>query len=194
MPPIPVRGDLRSAGAARTAVPAALLAVLAASNRWLGFAAGQRLVSAHDESAFRQIALAAPRLPSGRLANQHAQVFAFNYVVGLISDALPIGVETLFRVLSLLLIVAICACLQVALARALVTLPAFAVCMALLVLNTYSLRYYLLAVGYVTDLGFVLALAAGLLCLRAGRLGRSIACLAIATLGRQTAVPAALGF
>src|ERR1700753_2955727 len=91
---VTVRAYLQSEHAARSAVTGALLTVLAASNRWLNFGAGQRLVSARDEASFRLIALAAPRLPSGRLANQHAQVFAFNYCVGLISDALPIGVET----------------------------------------------------------------------------------------------------
>jgi len=62
-------------------------ALLALTNRWMSWSAGAKLVTARDEADYRTIALAAPGLPSGRLPNQHAQLFVLNYLVGLLHAA-----------------------------------------------------------------------------------------------------------
>lgn len=168
---------------------AALLALLVATNRWMSWRGGAVLLTAHDEHSYRQIALAAPSLPGSRLANQYAQLFALNYLVGLIHAGLGVGIDLLFRVVSLVLIGLICWTLTLALRRTGVSTPAFAVCLGVFVLNTYALRYYLLALGYVTDLSFVLAIAMISLALICERFWLALLGIVLATLARQSALP-----
>lgn len=174
------------------AIVAGLLAIVGATNRWMSWRGGALLVSATDETDYRRIALAAPHLPSGRMANQRAQLFALNWLVGVIRAGLGVRVEGLFRVVSLLVIVAICAVLWAALRSCGISTPLLAVCMAIFVLNTYSLRYYLLAPGYITDLTFVLSMAVISLGLVSERFWLILGGIALATLARQSALPVAV--
>ncbi len=173
----------------RIAALTGLLALLAATNRWMSWSGGARLLTAHDEHAYRQIALAAPGLPSAHLPNQYAQLFALNYVVGLVHAGLDIDVDVLYRIVSLALIGLICWTLALAVRRTGVSTPMFVVCLAAFVLNTYALRYYLLALGYVTDLSFVLAIAILSLALLSERFWLALFGIVLATLARQSALP-----
>lgn len=173
----------------RLAILGGLVAALAATNRWLSWNAGSLLVSARDEMIYRRMALAAPGLPSGAIGNQHAQLFVPNWIVGMLHDGLGVGIDIAFRAASLAIIVGICALLWAALTRAGVNTPVFAVCLALFVLNTYSLRYYLIAPGYVTDLGFVLCLGMITLGIVSTRFWLVLGGIVLAVLARQSALP-----
>jgi hypothetical protein len=179
---------------ARTAllVTAGLLVALAATNRWLSWNSGAQLVSARDEFDYRRIALAAPKLPSLAMANQHAQVFAPNYLVGLLHAVVGGNVDLLFRVVSLVVIVATCLGVAAALRSTGLRAPLFTLCLALFVLNTYSLRYYLIVPGYVTDLTFVLSLVLLSVAVISERFWLILGAIVVATLVRQTALPVTL--
>lgn len=165
---------------------------MAATNRWRSFSVGQRLVDAHDEYDYRTIALAAPHLPRVGVDNQHAQEFAPSYLVGLIAHGLGIGVDGVFRGAAIVVILGVCLALHCLLQRSGVSTPVYAVCMALLVLNAYSLRYYLIAPGYIGDIAFVLCVGLALNALLAGRYMPLLLALIAAVLTRQSALPLAV--
>jgi hypothetical protein len=179
---------VRRASFIRAAIVAGTLAVLALTNRWLSWTAGMGLVSGHDEGVYRQIALAVPGLPRVRLPNQNAQAFAPSYVVGLVAHGLGMSVESAFRVMVAVLILGICLALHLALGRARVSTPAYAVCMAVLILNTYALRYYLIASGSIEDLSFVLMLSVALGGMASRRFPIALIALGLASFTRQTAL------
>lgn len=183
---------LPNTGRTRLGIAAGLLAVLAVSNRWLGWTAGWHLLFGYDERDYRRIALAAPHLPSVELPNQHAQVFAYPYLVGLVTHVLDVNVEYVLRAVCLAVILGICICLHAGLRRAGVTTPVYAVCMALFILNTYSLRYYLIVPGYFLDVTFVLTIGMVLGALISGRYWLAVAAIVLGTLARQSAVPVSL--
>lgn len=173
-------------------VVAGLLAFVAATNRWIGFQAGFRLLQAHDETDFHAIAVAAPHLPTAKLQEQHAQRFPFHYVIGLIASGLGLNVDTVYRIAMLLTAVALCGLLAAIVTRIGVTLPIFATCMAAFVLNTYSLRYYGLAPAEIADLLFALGVLISILGVIEQRLELILAGVAWGTLARQSEVPVAI--
>jgi hypothetical protein len=178
-------------GRLRLAIAGGLLAILAGTNQWLGWVAGWRLVSGHDEPIYKQMALAAPHLPR-LVPNQHAEEFPLVYVVGLISHVLGVNVDYVFRAVAYLVILGICVVLHALLTQARVSTPIWTLCMAVFVLNTYALRYYLIVPGYFLDVTFVLAIAIVLYALIGGRYWLAVAGIVLAALVRQTAVPTAL--
>jgi hypothetical protein len=173
----------------RSWILAGLLALVAATNRWVSWGAGKKLVTGTDEGDYKTIALAAPHLPSGKLPDQHAQAFAPSYLVGVIAHALGVNVEYVFRAAVVLVILAICLCLHVALRRAGVTTAAYTLCMAVLIVNTYSFRYYLIVPAYIADIAFALAIALMLNALIAGRWVLALVAIAAAMWTRQSALP-----
>jgi hypothetical protein len=178
-------------GRARLAITGGLLALLAATNRWQGWTAGWQLVDGHDEPIYKQMALAAPHLPT-LVPNQHAQEFPLVYLVGLAAHLLGVSVDYVFRAVAYGVIVAICLSLHRLLDRAGVRLSTYAVCMALLILNTYCLRYYLIVPGYFLDVTFVLAIGIALGALISERYWLVVAAIVLGVLARQTAVVTSL--
>jgi hypothetical protein len=176
----------------RASILAGELGVLFATNRWRGWTAGMRLVSGHDQTYYRLIAVDAPRLPQRGVPNQIAQDFAPSYVVGLLSHATGIGVDTTFRIVVILIILGICLCLHTALTRAGVSTPVYAICAGVMILNTYAFRYYLLVPGSALDLSFVLAIGLALNALISRRYMVVLMMIALAALCRQTALPLVL--
>ncbi len=66
------------------------------------------------------------------------------------------------------------------------------VCISLVVLNPYAIRFYALAPGYVADVIFQVGLAASVLAIVSRRYGLLLAGVSIAVLARQTILPAAV--
>jgi hypothetical protein len=184
----------RRAEVTRAGLMIGLLALLALTNRWLSWTAGMNLVRDGDELIYRQIALAAPGLPTVPLPNQNAQSFGPSYVVGLVAHALGLSVESAFRVMVIVVILGVCLALHVALRQLALSTPAYAVCLAVLILNTYALRYYLLALGSIQDLGFVLVLAVAVGAMASRRIAIVLPALVLASFTRQTALPLGLVF
>jgi hypothetical protein len=158
----------------------------------MSWAAGYRLLRAHDEAEYRVIARAAPHLPTVKLPEEHAQRFAFHYLVGLIAHGADVGVELAYAVGMIIVVLGLCAGLSAVLDRVQVSIPVFAVCMGVFILNTYSLRYYGLAPGEIADLLFDAGLLVALLGLLGRRYSIVLGGVAVATLARQTALPAAV--
>lgn len=181
---------LASARGFEVAVVAGLIAFLAATNRWLSWQAGYRLLLAHDESDYRAIAAAAPRFPTEKLQVQHAQRFAPHYVIGLLGHVFDLNV--VYWVAAIVLAVCTCALLAIVLARIGVSRPVFAVCMAVFVLNAYSLRYYGLAPGELADLLLDAAVLMTILGLLERRYWLVVLSIAIGTFARQTDIPVAV--
>ena len=125
-----------------------------ATNRWMSWNAGFRLLMPYDEADYRVIATDAPRLPSVRLPEQHAQRFPFHYLLGLVAHAFGFGVPTAYRIAVILLSLLLAALLIAVLATVQASDWVAVICLAVFVLNTYSLRYYMIAPGMGVDLVF----------------------------------------
>ncbi len=188
-----LRAAAGGSSAALLAIPAGLLALLAVTNRWMSWWTAYYQLKAWDEGNYRLMALAAPSLPSQKFPEQHAQRFAPQYVVGLIANALGSDPIPVYRVVAILLAVTVCVLLHAALRRIGVAAPAYAVCIALFVLNPYSLRLYIITPGYLDDLAFVAALLLAMLGLIERRLWLVFLGVVLGTLCRQTMLPAAIG-
>jgi hypothetical protein len=173
-----------------TLIVAGLLVFIGATNRWISWQAGYRLLRAHDEADYRAIATAAPGLPTTKLQVQHAQRFAPHYVIGLLGHVFDLNV--VYSVAAILLAICACVLLAVVLGRIGASRPVFAVCMAVFVLNTYSLRYYGLAPGELSDLLLDAAVLLTILGLLDHHYWVVVLGIAIGTVARQTAVPVAV--
>jgi hypothetical protein len=171
-------------------VAAGLIAFLAATNRWMSWQAGYRLLLAHDETDYRAIAVAAPRFPTTKLQVQHAQRFVPHYLIGLLGHLFDLNV--VYMVVAILLAVFTSVVLAAVLARAGVPKPVFAVCMAVFVLNTYSLRYYWLAPGELADLLLDAAVLLTIFGLLKRQFWLVVLGISIGTLARQTDIPVAV--
>jgi hypothetical protein len=167
-----------------------LLAFLAVTNRWVSWQAGYRLLEAHDELDYRAIALASPRLPTDKLQVQHAQRFVPHYLIGLLGHL--VSLDVVYEIAAVLVGVG-SACLLLAVLRRIgVSRPVFAVCVAVYVLDAYSLRYYGLAPGELADLLLDAAILLSILGLLEQRFLLVVAGVAGGTLARQTMVPVAI--
>lgn len=174
----------------RLAAVAALLAFLAATNRWLSWNGAFALLLPHDETDYAAIARAVPGLPAGHAIQlQHGERFAFHWLIGVVARVLQLGAEHAYAIAAPLAVVAVCVVLWAVLASVGIGIRGFAICTAALVLNAYSFRYYVLAPGYVADLLFDLGTLVTVLGLVARRYPVLLAGVVVAALARQTELP-----
>ncbi|MFL5829659.1 MAG: hypothetical protein ACJ76X_07065 [Solirubrobacteraceae bacterium] len=169
-----------------------MLAFVAVTNRWVSWADAVGRYHDGDPISYRAIAAAAPGLLHRRIAEWHAERFIPNYLVGCVAKLLHAGLTPTYRVACVVLAVVICLVLADVLVRLHVSRATAAVCLAVFILNPYGLRYFFFGVGRVADLMFILGalIAARGLVLRAPV--SLLAGLLLATMARQTALPAAL--
>lgn len=186
---------LRAALAAPLTWPAAslivalLLGLVAATNRWMSFAAGFVYARADDERAYLTIARAAPDLPADQIADQHAQRWPLHWLIGSVSDPTGIAPETLYGVAALALAVAMLLVLCAVLMRLGASTATTLLCLAVVALNPYALRYYALAPAYLVDLALELGVAVALLGLLTRRLPLVLAGALLGVVSRQTMLP-----
>jgi hypothetical protein len=166
-----------------------LLGFVAATNRWLHWNASLALVHANDEVDYRAIATAAPRWPDSKLQNQHAQRFVFHYLIGLLGRVF--GVDVVYGAVTLLAVIGLVAVLCWVMRALALSTGAALVCLAVFILNAYSIRYYLIARGEVTDLLFDLGVLISLSGLFSRRYALVLSGTIVAALARQTELPAA---
>jgi hypothetical protein len=146
----------------KLAVLVGWVALLLATQAWLTIDEGVRVEFATDAGVYRGMAEAAPGLPEGPVREQHAERWVVHWLVGSLADATGLELETTYRVVGLVLA------------------------------SAYPFRYWLAAPGMIADAVFGLGLVVALLGLVRSRLALVVLGLAVATVGRQTAVPAAL--
>lgn len=168
-----------------------LLVFLGITNKWVSWHAAIYQYKSYDDTNYRLMAQAAPGLLHGRIPEWHAERFAVAWVVGVTAKVLGFSVVTSFRVWVILLIIGICLVLGELLVRTGLSLQGAIVCMAVLILNVYAFRPYLLAPGSVDDLAFVFGATIAVRGLVLRSPASLLGGLLVATAGRQTALPPA---
>ncbi len=170
----------------------AMLVFIGITNKWVSWHAAVTTYKSTDDVNYRLMAQAAPGLLHGRILPEwHAERFAVAWVVGESAKILGYGVVTSFRVWGIVVILATCLVLADTLVRIGLSLQAAIVCMAVFVLNAYSLRPYLLAPGSVDDLALVLGITIAVRGLVLRSPFSLLGGLLLATVSRQTALPPA---
>ena len=168
------------------------VAVLLATQAWLTIDEGVRVEFATDAGVYRGMAEAAPGLPEGPIREQHAERWVVHWLVGSLADATGLELETTYRVVGLTVLAGFTLLLQLVLLQLRLSAPLHAACLGLVLASAYPFRYWLAAPGMIADAVFGLGLVLALLGLVRSRLAVVVLGLAVATVGRQTAVPAAL--
>ncbi len=172
-----------------TAAIAVLLAIVGATNRWMSWSAGLIYARADDEHAYLLMARTAPGMTDQQLADQHADRWALHWLIGSIADLTGTQSETLYRYVAIALAVAVLLVLAAVLMRVGASAATALLCLSVVALNPYALRYYGLAPGYLVDLGLELGIALALLGLIARRLPLVLAGAVVGVLCRQTMLP-----
>ena len=142
-----------------------------------------------DGVDYRQMAAAAPGLPSHPIASAFTGRFAIHYLVGLIAYFAGLSLDEAYILVWAVLMAALLLTIY-ALFRWL-AVGDFALCTALFVLNPYTLRPYILHPDMLQDLVFVLGLCVCLIGLRKQSTLGVLVGLVVAVLGRQTAIAVA---
>lgn len=176
----------------RLAVLFGWIAVLLATQAWPGIDEGVRVEFATDAGVYREMAEAAPGLPEGPVREQHAERWVVHWLVGSLADATGLELETTYRVGGLVVLACFALLLQLVLLQLRLSPALHALSLGLVLASAYPFRYWLAAPGMIADAVFGLGLVVTLLGLVRGRLALVVLGLAVATVGRQTAVPAAL--
>ncbi|HSL65451.1 MAG TPA: hypothetical protein VK874_12425 [Gaiellaceae bacterium] len=159
--------------------------------RWPSWEEGIRVEFAADAQFYELIARAAPGLPDTDVLRAYAQRFPAHWLVGVLHDITGIGLHALYRAAT-----AVCVALALlALHRALTSLEldlrGHALALGAFAASAYPVHYLLAAPGMLSDAVFVLGLSVLLLGFVRGRLAVAVLGIAVAALGRQTALPVA---
>lgn len=174
---------------AATATVGVLLAIVAATNRWMSWGAGLVYARADDQHAYLLIARAAPGMPDERIAPQHADRWPLHWLIGWVADLTGAQVEILYRYAAIALAIAVLLALAAVLMRVGASTATALLCLGVVALNPYALRYYALAPGYLTDLGLELGIALSLLGVVTRRLPLVLAGALLGVVCRQTMLP-----
>jgi hypothetical protein len=176
----------------RPLVALAWLAIVLATERWYDWHKPIALQFGGDVSAYEQIARAAPSLPDQPLRTQHAQRFPVHWLVGSLADATGIGLHVVYWIAMGAALGALVLVTHMLLVRAGGGPQAYAICFGALVGSAYAFRFLLTVPGMVTDAVFLAGLALVVLSLVRNDFRLLVGGLALATLGRQTALPLVL--
>lgn len=165
----------------------ATLLLLAATNKWMGWAEGMHYVQADDLLNYEPMALAAPGLTEKKIAHHHGQRLFSHYVIGSTAKLLGVAHEGVYRAFWLAMTLGLSALVWFLVARLVDDRFSRALCFSVFAFNPYTLRYYALVPGMMQDLLFMTGSAV----LFAGLLKRSTYLVLLgflaAYLGRQTA-------
>lgn len=137
---------------------------------------------------YEQIARAAPGLPLAGMSFHHAQRMAPHYAVGVISSTSGLSLELVYRAASAFLGLLALFFLSHALKTLGVGDEAWRICIAVFLLNPYLFRYYTVVPGMIQDQLFIAAATGLVWALASGSLAGAAVAIAVAALGRQTAL------
>ena len=163
-----------------------------AVQRWFSIADGIRLQFAADSAFYGAIARAAPGFVDEPVLRAYAQRFAPHWVVGVVADATGLSVGAVYRAATVLVLAGVLLLLHATLARVGLEVRPYALAIGVVAASAYPLHYLLAAPGMLSDAVFVLGLTALLFGLVRGSLSLALVGIAVATLGRQTALPVGL--
>jgi hypothetical protein len=168
-----------------------MLLFVCATNKWVSWATDLNVYHSTDDVNYRAMASAAPGLLHHRIVEWHAERFPVHWVVGETARITHISLTASYRVYVFLVAIGVCMVLGQLVRRIDLSLLGCVVCLGLFIFNPYTLRPMFLSPGGVADLVFVLGatIATTGLVLRAPL--PLLAGLLLASVARQTAVPAA---
>src|SRR6185503_2363077 len=187
-----VSARLRHALAGPPGVLALWVALAVASQRWWSWEDGIRLQFAADSAFYETIARAAPGLPDVDVLRAYAQRFPAHWLVGVLHDLTGVPLHALYRVATGLAVALALLAVHRALTALALDVRAYALAIGVFAASAYPVHYLLASPGMLSDALFVLGLSVLLLGLVRGRLGVALGGIALAVLGRQTALPVAL--
>ena len=145
-----------------------------------------------DVPAYERIARAAPSLPDQPLRTQHAQRFPVHWLVGSLADATGVGLHVAYWIAMGVVLGALVLVTHLLLVRAGAGPQAYAICFGALVGSAYAVRFLLTVPGMLADDVFLVGLALVVLSLVRNDYRLLVGGLALATIGRQTALPLVL--
>ncbi|MGE5691148.1 MAG: hypothetical protein ACM33B_11405 [Pseudomonadota bacterium] len=185
-------GALRRGLAGPPGVLAAWVAFALAVQRWWSWEDGIRLQFAADSAFYETIARAAPGLPDTDVLRAYAQRFPAHWLVGVVHDATGVPLHALYRVATALALALALLAVHRALVATGIDVRAYALAIGCVVASAYPVHYLLASPGMLSDALFLLGLSVLLAGLVRGRGPVAVVGVALATLGRQTALPVAL--
>ena len=172
---------------------AGLFAILLLSNRWLTFEQGMSELKATDTRHYMALATSFPNQHVEDIPFHQAQRFAAPMLVGAVSSVTGISHSTGFLLLTLALCLTIIFLTNQVLSEVRLAPQARFLCMALLILNPYTFRFYLAVPAMVCDLVFISGMTLLALGLLRGDFRLVWLAVVTASLGRQTALLAIPG-
>lgn len=164
----------------------ALTLFIVLTNNWMGWDAGIKSI-AWDAASYEIIAQAAPSLPQDQLLFHHAQRIFGPYLAGSLSNIAGLPPQVIFYFLAGICIFASLFFAHKSFISLRLSTWDYTVCMALFILNPFTLRYYMIAPGMLPDIMFVTGLAILLFGLIERHFRFVLIGTLIAALGRQTA-------
>jgi hypothetical protein len=162
---------------------------VAAVQRWPSWAEGVRVQYAADMDVYEVIARAAPGLPDTDVLRAYAQRFPVHWLIGVAYDVTDVPLHTLYRVAAIACVALILVAMHVALTALGLDARAYALSLGVVAASAYPVHYLLAAPGMLSDGVFVLGLSVMLVGFVRGGLWVALAGLALATVGRQSALP-----
>jgi hypothetical protein len=171
----------------------AMLAFLAATNRWYGWYDGIRFLHALDTQTYATIASAAPGFPDNHIGSAFTERFAFPWMAGSVATLFGGGVHVAFRLMSALYVIVTLGLLVDICRRLRLSVAASLLCIGVFALDPYVFRGAAITSSPVDD-AFVVGTAIVMWGLVTVRFRGVVAGTVISILGRQTAllsIPAA---
>ena len=167
-------------------------AFVALVQRWPSWDEGIRVQFAADAQFYEVIARAAPGLPDTDVLRAYAQRFPAHWLVGVLHDLTGVELHAVYRVATATCVVLALLALHRALTALDLDLRGYALALGAFAASAYPVHYLLAAPGMLSDAVFVLGLSVLLLGFVRERLLLAVAGIALAALGRQTALPVAV--
>lgn len=182
-------GAVRGTNGAHLVVLVLWAGFVAAVQRWPSWAEGVRVQYAADMDVYEVIARAAPGLPDTDVLRAYAQRFPVHWLIGVAHDVTDVPLHTLYRVAAIACVALILVAMHVALTALGLDARAYALSLGVVAASAYPVHYLLAAPGMLSDGVFVLGLSVMLVGFVRGGLWVALAGLALATVGRQSALP-----
>lgn len=158
------------------------------TNHWFNWPDGIKFVQSNDVQSYEAIARSAPSFPEKVMPNQHTQRFVIHYIVGLVSKYLNVPLVSTYNIFLSLILIMILFTLGKTFKRLGLDPASYIFAYGVFILNPYSIRYYLITPGMISDLVFVLGLAVTLYGFLSEKFTFFFFGALLALIGRQTAM------
>jgi hypothetical protein len=170
-----------------------LILFLLGTNKWMNPQQGRLYLQAGDIDFYMKIAEAAPLRPNSLMEFHHGQRFFSHYVIGILSKVFHLDLLLAYQ-LTAWLMMGLILWIAWKILDALKLQPNLKIfSIALLILNPYTFRYYLIVPTMASDLLFILGMAITTWGICQNRFEKIWFGMIIALLGRQSAVLALPG-